>query len=100
MILAIPIAIRVRNVFLNVKYAVIELNLFDDHPQDTARTSRGRTATRLYMVLLTSTISLMIMYMSMPIQTISETIQSPSQEQYEGLQERYLYTLQCPCRVV
>ena len=99
-ILAISIAIRVRNILLELKQAIINLNLFDDHSRDLFRTRRGRIATRLYILLLIGTTSVLLAYTSIPMQTITKTIQSPPYELYEVLQRRYQHTLQCPCRVV
>jgi len=99
-VLAIPIAARVRNVLLKIKQYIIKLNLFDDYSRDPLRIHRDRIATRLYVLFLTVTVSVLIMYTSISIQTISKTIQSPSQELYEVLQEQYPHTLRCPCSVV
>lgn len=92
--------VRMRNILLKVKKVIIELNLFSDYSQDLFRIRRGRVATRLYVFLLIGTSSVLIMYTSISIQTISKTIQSPPQELYEVLQKLYPDTLQCPCRVV
>ena len=100
MILVISIKTYTRNFLLKIKQSIIELNLFRDRSQDLLYIRQGRITTRLYILLLTGTISILIVYTSISIQTINQTIQSPPQELYEVLQKQYPHTLQCPCSVV
>lgn len=89
-----------RAIFLKLKQFIIQLNLFNDHSGDPLRIRRNRIASRLYILLSIGTISVLITYTSIPIQTISKNTPPPSQEQYKNLQTQYPDTLRCPCSVV
>ncbi|CAF0777339.1 unnamed protein product [Adineta steineri] len=88
---------RFHNLVKKVKESIVQLNLFDSHSQDPHRVYRERILTRLYLILMTSAMTVLIFYTFLSMQTMNKTIMSPAQDQYEELQERYPDTLQCFC---
>ncbi|CAF3148258.1 unnamed protein product [Rotaria sp. Silwood2] len=54
-------------------------------------------STRLYIILLIISISIIIFYTVFSTTMIHKTIQLPSQEQYEELEKQYSTTLKCSC---
>ena len=83
-----------------IRRSIIEFNVFDKVSRDPWRIRRNRIASRLFIVLLTGSLSVIIVYTTVSIDTIRETIQSPSREQYEQLQSIYPDTIQCPCTTI
>ena len=59
-----------------------------------------QTSTRLYAIVIITTLMIITIYLSLSIRTIHETISFPSQSQYEELERKYSNTLQCPCTTV
>ena len=57
-------------------------------------------ATRLYLVLLTMCILVLMTYSSLEIRTNTFTVQEPSLTTFERLNTYYATTLQCPCSEV
>ncbi|CAF1191479.1 unnamed protein product [Adineta steineri] len=88
---------RFHNLVKTVKESIEQLNLFKSHSQDAHRVYRERILTRLYLILMTSAMIVLIFYTFLSMQTMNKTIMSPSKDQYEELQERYPDTLQCFC---
>ncbi|CAF3953325.1 unnamed protein product, partial [Rotaria sp. Silwood1] len=91
---------RLRNFISYIKNTMEELNMFSNHSRDLSRVRHGRIASRLYIILFTVFISVLIVYTSLSVQTISQTVASPTQEQYEKLLKQYSQTLQCPCTTI
>ncbi|CAF0775172.1 unnamed protein product [Adineta steineri] len=88
---------RFHNLVKKVKESIVQLNLFESYSQVAHRVYRERILTRLYLILMTSAMTVLIFYTFLSMQTMNKTITSPSQDQYEELQERYPDTLQCFC---
>ena len=57
-------------------------------------------ASRIYLVLLGSSISVLMLYTGLIQLTTSVTIQSPSLALYDQLQEEYPQLLSCPCKQI
>ncbi|CAF3777105.1 unnamed protein product [Rotaria sordida] len=91
---------RLKNTVLMIEKSIEELNIFSSQSRDPNRIHHGRIASRLYIILFTVSISVLIVYTLLSVQTISQIVESPTQEQYEKLFEQYNQTLQCPCTVV
>ena len=90
-----------RDILANIKVKIVELSIFDDnHTGDQLEIYRNRIATRLFILSMTVILIILNIYTSQSVQTINKTILSPSQVEYEALQEQYPNTLQCPCSVV
>jgi hypothetical protein len=88
---------RLRNLLEKVKRSIVDFNLFDKYSRYPYRIRCGRIATRLYVILLTCAISIVIVYTCLAVQKITKTIDWPLQEQYEEFEHRYPSTLHCPC---
>ncbi|CAF3062667.1 unnamed protein product, partial [Rotaria sp. Silwood2] len=76
-----------------------ELNVFPSIPRSTnmdeLRTQR--ISTRVFIVSLMLSLTILIIYTSAVSVTKTVTIQTPDINQYKQLYERYQKTLSCPC---
>ncbi|CAF3339959.1 unnamed protein product [Rotaria sp. Silwood2] len=79
-----------------------DLNLFPSVPpstnMDELRTQR--ISTRVFIVSLMLSLTILIIYTSAVSVTKTVTIQTPDINQYKQLYERYQKTLSCPCKQV
>ena len=57
-------------------------------------------SSRLYAVLLSGCICILILFYGFSQQTISETVVLPSLGQFERLEALYPTTISCPCRQI
>ncbi|CAF1509502.1 unnamed protein product [Rotaria sp. Silwood1] len=57
----------------------------------------GRISTWLYVILLTTIMTIIIIFKTKTSHWTTITIYSPSKKQYEDLYQQYSNTLQCPC---
>lgn len=60
-------------------------------------TQLGTYATYTYIICMVISVTIIIFYSSLTIQTRYITIPSPSISTFEALQETYSETLNCPC---
>ncbi|CAF4257130.1 unnamed protein product, partial [Rotaria sp. Silwood2] len=96
----LSIQVHLKMLYQKVRLSIINFNLFDNHSRDSFEIKRGLIATRLFIFLFMITISVLITNTSISVQTITNTIQNPSQMQYQTLLERYSTTLKCPCNIL
>jgi hypothetical protein len=99
-IIGIPVGTKIKNSFRQAKIYLIQLNVFENHLNDPLEIRRGRIGTRLYLLLLTISITVIVIYTFFSSRAVTETIEFPSLYQYEILQEQYPNTLYCPCSVI
>ncbi|CAF1541222.1 unnamed protein product [Adineta ricciae] len=78
-----------------VRSFVGNINLFDDE-KDMVLIDQ-LLVTRIFLFLLTTTLTIIILFATFTLQTNSVTIHSPSQSDFEKLNENYPSTLSCPC---
>ncbi|CAF1660120.1 unnamed protein product, partial [Adineta ricciae] len=74
------------------------LNLFktiNDRTENSIK--QQRIITRVYLVLLTSSIIILTLYNSLNTQIMTITVSNPSFDTYNDLQNFYSTTLKCPC---
>ncbi len=83
-----------------IKTSVVNLNLFNKQSQDPLRILREHTSTWLFIILFIDALCILIFYTCLSSQTITKTIQSPTQEEYEVLINQFPTALQCPCTVL
>jgi hypothetical protein len=78
---------------------MIELNLFKSIPpsQDEKILGQQRHSTRVYLILLLTTMSILILFTSLRMQTISKTHKMPTLAEFTKLYDQYPLTLNCPC---
>jgi hypothetical protein len=57
-------------------------------------------ATRFYLVLLTCSMLVLTLFNSLDQKTVTVTVQSPSRDTFESLQQIYPATLWCPCEQI
>ncbi|CAF4711947.1 unnamed protein product, partial [Rotaria sp. Silwood1] len=96
----LPIQVHLKILCQKVQMSIMNFNLFDNHSRDPFEIKRDRIATRVFILLFVIAINVLIINTSISVQTITNTIQNPSQMQYEKLLERYSTTLKCPCNII
>jgi hypothetical protein len=80
----------------------VELNLFES-AATRSNPHHLRTAiisTRLYIVLLTIAVFILVLFTALAQKTQTVTIRNPSQDVFQQLYFQYSTTLQCPCSQV
>lgn len=82
-----------------MKQKMIELNLFKSIPpsQDQNIIRQQHYSTRVYFILLIISLSILILFTSFTIQTITITSNMPTSSEFIDLYGKYPMTLNCPC---
>lgn len=84
-----------------LKRFLIELNLFKinsgDDNDDQSQIRYQRITTRLYIVLLALTFTILTIYLALVRQTYRETIKNPTQADFSHYYSLYNSSLQCAC---
>ena len=90
---------RLRNAKQWVKDRMIKLNLFETTltRTDPYELKTAIITTRIYLVTVLFALSIIIVYLLLPLQVHTTTIRSPPQTIFENLHNKYASTLQCPC---
>ena len=76
------------------------LNFFESEENDAESIRRQRLSTRIYLILLSIFLIILIMYALLLSRTTMVTIRKPSEEQFRQLNTIYPDTLTCPCSQV
>ncbi|CAF1650028.1 unnamed protein product, partial [Adineta ricciae] len=84
-----------------VRY-VQNYNLFHSIPPSTDKydLQNQRISTWLFICFLIFSLVILLLYNSLATVSITETIKSPSFDEYEQLYEKYPQTLTCPCKKI
>ncbi len=90
-----PSRINLRSVFGFLKLHLVQLNLFDTGNQNETIIRNERRSTRLYLVLLIASITILTLSYSIISYTTTIVVPSPSLAQYSNLIEKP--SLQCFC---
>ena len=82
-----------------IRVKLIEMNLFDNAAsrQNQYNLVTARIATRVYVLLLSFSMCVIVAYNALSVRTQNFIVQNPSQTIYENLQATYPMTIQCPC---
>ena len=82
-----------------IKVRLNEFNLFETSltRTDAYELQTARISTRVYLVALLLTLSIITVYLLLPFRVQAVTIENPSQTIFEKLHDKYPSTLQCPC---
>ncbi|CAF1492580.1 unnamed protein product, partial [Adineta steineri] len=83
--------------FLKFKNKVQNFNLYSKDSRDPIRVYHGVLATRLYIILLLISISIITLFSYPQNEIVNEIIRNPSEEEYKELEEKYSSILTCPC---
>ncbi|CAF1543036.1 unnamed protein product, partial [Didymodactylos carnosus] len=88
-----------KRMVVKLKQKVKNLNLFEEPlKNDEERiVSEGKTSTRVFVVLLSLSVFVLILYYSIAQITILDTKELPSLAEFEMLQLQFQNTLNCPC---
>lgn len=84
---------------------LITLNIFTvqnfgSHVNRIAANHLGQWATRLYFILFTVGIATLVLYTIIQPQTLTETFEKPSLNEYNRLRSIYGEKLQCSCSII
>lgn len=88
---------KVKEKLLKFWTKIKSLNWFDTNSSDPLRQRRGQKSTRLYILLLSTTFTVLFFYTTFTKQTKIYNVQYPTQATYEQLLVKYADTIQCPC---
>ena len=89
---------RLKELFQLIKRKLIELNLFKSVPPSQDEVLRQeRYTTRIYLIVLLLTVTILGLFTSIRPQTIRIIIKSPSLTDFIQLYEQHSLTLDCPC---
>ena len=83
-----------------IRKKLIELNNFKHYPTTDQQTRHERNATRLYLILLFSSITILTIYNLSQRSIQSKTIYNPTESEYLQLEYLYPRTLSCPCTTI
>lgn len=90
-----------RNTLIQVKQYLKKFNLFESRASvkdgDTQALHTEIITTRLFLILLSLIISVLLIYLSSTDVTQNILVRSPSIEVFERLYKQYSATLVCPC---
>ena len=81
-----------------LRNAVSTLNMFRSGSDQSHLVRRELLSTRLYLLLLYISTSIVIIYTAISVETTVQTIFMPSQAQYEKSMSLHYSSLQCPCK--
>ena len=87
----------IRSSYNTLREKIIRWNLYDSQSPDPNIILRERLSTRVFLILLISTVFILTLYTALSVQVKSETVKRPTQATYERLLKKYSATLQCPC---
>ncbi|CAF1030677.1 unnamed protein product, partial [Didymodactylos carnosus] len=88
-----PLVERLRTLILSIK----TLNLFESRSTDEVEIRYERITTRLYLILLSLSFVVLVIYTALTKQTITVNIESPSFSTYRKLEVDYSHSLKCSC---
>ncbi|CAF3878280.1 unnamed protein product [Rotaria sordida] len=93
---------RIKKLIQLVIRTIVELNLFESIPpsQNENIIRKQRHSTRVYIILLFTSSSILIFFTSIRMQTISVSIEMPTLPKFIQLYNQYPSTLNCPCSQV
>ena len=89
----------IRQVLRECPSRMVRLNLFYN-PQKSSESTyhREQYSTRVYILLVIMSVIILLIYNIFARQTITENVDSPTEEDYHQLQEsKYELSLKCPC---
>ena len=87
-----------RIIFRKIKEFLRSLNVFEDVEERTEwHLFNQRLATRVFIITIILTTSVLLIYTALYESTRTVTVRSPTIENYLSLQAKYSQTLNCPC---
>ena len=96
-ILPMPSTYSFRSLYESLAVKFSKVNLFETRSIDLIVVRRQILTTRLFLVLFISSLSILIFYTTISVQSITETIKQPNLATYTRLEKKYPETLQCSC---
>ncbi|CAF1094407.1 unnamed protein product [Didymodactylos carnosus] len=98
---AIPNSAGSRPPWSRLKDRFQELNFFSGIEEKTAHDVRNQhLSTRIFLVLFTSALVVLVLYTSVEPITVTKTVQQPNFSTYKQLNAHYTQTLVCPCKTI
>lgn len=88
---------RVQSVLKAILHTLLKINLFKRPYSNELRRRSEILSTRIYIVLLSVSISILILFTSISEYTMTIKVLSPTITTYRQLEAQYKSTLSCPC---
>lgn len=88
---------QLKGLYESARQKLINLNLFKSESTDPDIVRSQLLATRIFLILFSIALIILLSYTSISIQTKMETVQEPSLAEFQSLQNKYPDTLVCPC---
>jgi hypothetical protein len=82
-----------------IRTRAVQLNLFESAAtrSNPHHLHTSIVSTRLYLILMTIAVFILVLFTALAKKTQTVTIQNPSQDVFQALYSKYSTTLQCPC---
>lgn len=91
----------IRRMFISLKNIILTLNLFKSkNKRSNEQRYRQRIATRIFIILLSCSLTILILFVSLDNSLHTRTIQNPTIDQYSAFFQRYSDSVQCPCTTI
>ncbi len=93
-------SIRIINLISSTYKSVKHLNLYQTKIIDEETIKQQRLFTRIYILLFTSVLSVLLFYTAIIERNVSKTIVTPTITEYENLLNIYSNDVNCPCTFI
>jgi hypothetical protein len=91
----------VRNYLKTLQNYIIMMNLFKNpNKRSNEQIQHQRISTRVFIILLSVSLIVLLIYVSLENVTQTVTVKNPSINQFNQLYQQYSDTLQCPCKTL
>ncbi|UJR07361.1 hypothetical protein I4U23_011647 [Adineta vaga] len=96
----VPLHARLNQYKTLLKKVVIELNLFQQQSSNDRQVYYQRIATRIYICMLISSLTVLATYTLLSVSIYHETEFKPTSSKYIELEQKYPSSLSCQCSVI
>ena len=93
----LPIIARLKRLFGVLYKSILNYNLYQTTSTDAVNVHEQRIYTRVYLILWTSCMTLLLLYPAVKERTITKTYVQPSFLDYAYLRDLYFNDINCPC---
>jgi hypothetical protein len=93
----LPVITRLKRRFNIILESILNYNLYQTTSTEEANVHEERMYTRVYVIVFTSCLTLLLFYTAVKEQTITKTYAQPSFMDYEHLRNLYFDDISCPC---
>ncbi|CAF0758693.1 unnamed protein product [Adineta ricciae] len=91
---------KIMIVLHELKDTILMLNIFHNKSNDIESIRRQRISTRVYLVIFSMSVYIIAVYFIYSNTTAVQSVQKPSEDEYDKLFMSYASSLDCPCRKI